>query len=422
MLRKGCDTDSTGSRPPMLIPPTLEVFVLWHPDDGAGQAIADAVHSHFHGAAFSGLVGGAVEVYVRSAGWLAEGSTPRPLPGADGAVSMSPAAITVVVPVLGVELARAAQQDDLWREYLKGVVELRAGSVEILPTLVDRSALSTGSELHRLFGGRQLLQPWNEQAPGAFCRDLSHSIRGFVDGNTGAPLRVFISHTKRLSADEGPSEVHDLVAHVREVLADTHLTDYFDERNLLPGAEWEQELRDAAASSAMLVVRTDKYSSRDWCQREVFVAKGADMPIVAIQALSHREERGSFLMDHMPAVALRDRSKPATRATIEAALNRLVDEALKRSLWRKQADQLTRYGFDWLPANAPELVTLASWLRRAKPNANNLDRLFVLHPDPPLGPAEDESIQDMLSVAGLSGLVEILTPRTFANRGGQVVK
>lgn len=46
----------------MLIPPILEVFVLWHPEDAAGRRVADTLLEHFHGTAFDGLVGGAVEV------------------------------------------------------------------------------------------------------------------------------------------------------------------------------------------------------------------------------------------------------------------------------------------------------------------------------------------------------------------------
>src|SRR5690606_11072853 len=110
----------------------------------------------------------------------------------------------------------------------------------------------------------------------------------------------------------------------------------------------------------------------------------------------------------------------AQRQSIEAALNKLVDEALKRALWDHQRSRLRSYGFDWLPANAPEPTTLAAWLRTLDQRPTPDDRLFVLHPDPPLGNAEVVVIDDILEVAGLPGLVEILTPRIFASRGGQV--
>ena len=84
MLRKGCDTEKrSGPGDVVLIPPILEVFVLWHPDDTAGASVAGTILEHFHGTAFSGLVGAAVEVYTRSAGWHSPSSPPRPPPFID---------------------------------------------------------------------------------------------------------------------------------------------------------------------------------------------------------------------------------------------------------------------------------------------------------------------------------------------------
>jgi hypothetical protein len=60
----------------VLIPPILEIYVLWHPDDGDGARIFTELFDHFHGTTFSGLVGGAVEVYERSQGWRGPGTPP----------------------------------------------------------------------------------------------------------------------------------------------------------------------------------------------------------------------------------------------------------------------------------------------------------------------------------------------------------
>lgn len=419
MLRKGCDRVRRGDDQPVLIPPILEVFVLWHPDDAAGQQVAETLLEHFHGTAFAGLVGGAVEVYTRSAGWEAPGATPRPLPFMEALPNgLATAAVTVVVPVLGTHLARVAEADDGWRSYLEAVAAAPGTfpNVAVFGLQVDSAAMAPGTQLATIFGVAQRL---TGQGP-ALTRDLAHSIAGFVSGTPGQPLRVFISHTKRNSPDEQTDSVHQLVALVREVIGRTHLRPFFDEADLQPGVNWEDELTAAAGSSALLIVRTDLYASREWCQREVLAAKRADMPVVTLLALTDGEERGSFLMDHVPSVSCRQPDVSERCAAIETALNRLVDEALKRSLWAHQQERLSSYGFDWLPANAPEPTTLAAWLRSLTKEVTPDDRIFVLHPDPPLGSAEVDAIGDLLAVADLTDLVEIMTPRTFASRGGQV--
>ena len=65
----------------MLIPPILDVFVVWHPDDAIGEMALEWLSEHFHSTAFAGLAGGAVEVYGRSVGWDGPEAPPRPLAG-----------------------------------------------------------------------------------------------------------------------------------------------------------------------------------------------------------------------------------------------------------------------------------------------------------------------------------------------------
>ncbi len=59
-----------------MLPPVLEIYAVWHPDDGpeGGREIAREFVNHFHGTLFSGLIGGAVEIYVRSEVWKIRGA------------------------------------------------------------------------------------------------------------------------------------------------------------------------------------------------------------------------------------------------------------------------------------------------------------------------------------------------------------
>jgi hypothetical protein len=424
MVRRGCDRwrGPFESDRGVLIPPILEVYILWHPDDTDGPRIARGVFDHFHGTAFAGLIGGAVEVYPRSTGWETPDGPPRPLPFMEPLPNgLTKPAVSVVVPILGTRLARATEEHSGWHDYLESLVDAAAAdpTVGVFGLRIDNAATAAGTVLGNLFSPTQALAAAGVSNPAILARDLAHSIAGLIGDPTGDRLRVFISHTKRYSPDEEPDAVLELVRLIRDVIGSTHLSAFFDDADLQPGTDWEEELTVAAATSGLLVVRTDLYASRDWCQREVLTAKRADMPIVVLQALHHGEERGSFLMDHVPTVPLRSATEEEARMSIEAALNRLVDEALKRALWNQQRTRLATYGFDWLPANAPEPVTLIDWLASADKLPSPPGRLFVLHPDPPLGNAENTAINNLLSIAGISGL-EILTPRTFASRGGQV--
>lgn len=137
------------------------------------------------------------------------------------------------------------------------------------------------------------------------------------------------------------------------------------------------------------MVRTDSYSSREWTQREVFEAKQAGMPIVCLSALNAGEPRGSFLLDHVPTIACPQipegwappegtQAEDPVDEAIVAALNRLVDEALKFALWRcqeipahtnlakantTQSTSKNHPGFDCAPPTAPEPTVLLKFIQ-----------------------------------------------------------
>src|SRR5947199_10580396 len=108
-----------------MLPPVLEIYIVWHPGDRAGKVAAEQIVRHFHGTLFSGLIAGAVEIYVRSEGWRAAGDAPRPIPllGDPPPNGVAQAEITAIVPVLGNEFATAVQSGTgSWHGYASRLV------------------------------------------------------------------------------------------------------------------------------------------------------------------------------------------------------------------------------------------------------------------------------------------------------------
>jgi hypothetical protein len=155
----------------------------------------------------------------------------------------------------------------------------------------------------------------------------------------------------------------------------------------------------------------------------MLIAKTEGMPIVMLEYLSRGEDRGSFLMDHVPRVPVCQQSGQWSDSDIRRGLNLLVDECLKRALWRRQEELARRrsgFGIVWWAPHAPEPVTLAHWLNkhlRAR-RKGKYTALRVLHPDPPLGADEMGALERMMSLAGLPHQLDIMTPRLLAARGG----
>lgn len=400
----------------MPTPPILDVFVVWHPDDPTGEQRFTELLTHFHGPAFSGLVGGAVEVYARSAPW-GDSDAPRPLGIKEPLVEGLPRAqFNAIVPVLSVEMARAAQ-DAGWAQFIDSIRGLadddRVGIFSIPGDGVD---LGSGS-LSQALGPFQTLDEGVRQDPVLLGRELDQAIAQHVRGTSGdAPrLTVFVSHAKHRSLAEMDDDAPYIYDSVRSRIADSRLAEFFDASDIQTGTDWAEALEQNASNHALLIVRTDRYAEREWTKREVKAAKQAGAPVVSMYALRSGEERGSFLMDHVPTVVC---NLDERESGIDAALASLVSEALKSALWEAQSAYLKEDGFDWLPTRSPEPTTLAAWLSEHRETHPDDQHLWIMHPDPPLGEAERDVLTQLCELAGFDADVNIYTPRTFAARGG----
>lgn len=416
-----------------MLPPVLEIHVVWHPGDARGLNICEEFVGHFHGTVFSGLIGGAIEVYARSTGWRAVDDAPRPIPFAadESSPRGRPAQFIAIVPILGNEMANAVQENaGPWQAYVRALTAAQAaepGRIGVFPYRLDNGA-TNGTVLGDVFTQHYQCIAANPVRDGDTeksmrCRDLTQGIAQLLSQTANERLTVFISHTKRNSPGEAEN-VEALIAAVREVIGNTRLREFFDANDLQPGQDWDAELRNKAATSALLALRTDLYPSRPWCQREVLIAKREGMPVIIMDALGDAEERGSFLMDHVPRVPARMENGRWRKVDIHRALNLLVDECLKRALWRHQAELARNelsFNIAWWAPHAPEPITLTKWLedeRRAGRLPSNGESLIILHPDPPLGADEKTVLQELLSLAGIKGSLDVMTPRLLAARGG----
>ena len=418
--------------------PLLDIIVIHHPESLHGNQVFIRLRDHYHSPAFAGLVGGSVEVYHRSIPWSSTDpqSAPRPVPAADS--HPLAAQITVVIPVIDTSLIRATTTVGTpWSLYLNDALKTFDNDTSrrlVIPVIIN-PAFPTHGPLADLLNNTQGIHvsaahlaipnhstsideedettTWIDHL--FLEREISQAIVQHIspDWSIDHPLKVFISHTKKETS--GEEDVTDIV---KKIIATTHLDSFFDERSIQTGDKWKEALQDNASNCALLMIRTDLYASRLWTQKEVLLAKEHDVPVVTLSALARGEERGSFLMDHVPTVAF---SSADTDSSVARALCRLVDEALKRTLWELQALYTSDTGFDWKPVHAPEPTTVTTWLK----NHPRDDRhLWIIHPDPPLTSHEKNLIRDMCELAGFKrndASLTIVTPREFLSRGGALL-
>lgn len=463
-------------------PTVLDIYVVWHPKDKCGRDVFERLVNHYHSEHFSGLAGSAIEVFSRSYPRTTGCDAPAPIPTRCGTVdttaddvqaryqdsaSGTASPFTVIIPVIGRHMIKASEdRHSAWSRYLKSLDTLRESassaatpSVLIFP-IIGAKGLDTSAPFVKPLANCQGPVIGEEAyAAGEVTRGVGQAIiqhllwhqAGMESISSDTRLRIFVSHAQAdiPEADRTGRTTTGVTTRVLNQIHRTHLLRFFDVHDLQTGEKWDEAIREHARTSVLLMVRTDHYSSREWTQREVYEAKRAGVPIVCLSALSAGESRGSFLLDHVPTIACPQIPKgwappegtqtenPVNEAIV-TALNRLVDETLKFALWRCQdiparvnaakasttpspSQSKNHPGFDCAPPTAPEPTVLLKFIQEHRIKFPHDNHFWLLHPDPPLLPAEQDFLVDLCVQADYEeGQVHLLTPRSFFAAGGEL--
>jgi len=230
-------------------------------------------------------------------------------------------------------------------------------------------------------------------------------------GPVGTPtgfLRLFISHAKL----DGLPLAQALRHQIQSI---GWLRAFYDADDLPPGANWQRELERGVGSSLIVMLRTEVYDSRLWCQKEVRWADEYATPAVLVDArtaLNH--PAASLPFDRIPTVRIPD-------GNLMRVLFLALREGLRFLYFQRLVEESRRAG--QLPAAAelrvfsfpPSMAALLRACRSLSPAAAGVPRI-ILYPDPPFGAGAYEAAQAL--VAAYAPGARLATPNTLAATTG----
>lgn len=408
----------------------LDIHVIWHPNSSVGETLYNHLVDHYHSDAFAGFTGSPIEVFACT------GKQPCPWYNEHDDI---PAPRTVLIPIIDSALVRASNEEpseNPWRSLALELsntalshtpdktlitIPIVAGAQPSYGPLETLTARFQGINLPESLRQRLAEQSTSPTADttrgiGSLIREINQSIlqRSFPNSHK---LTVFISHARAdLSTTETPQSGRTgVAAKIKEYIDNaTHIDTFFDTRTIQVGSEWQSEIMDAAASCALLMVRTNSYSLRPWTQTEVKIAKENQRPIVCLSALVEGEKRGSFIMDHVPTVAYPAHSDDNEKKqdAVNNAVNMLVDQALKFRLWKQQSARI----FADIPtlASAPDPISLSQVVADKQVLGEN-PQVQIVYPDPPLTSVETSTLTRIFASDHTRiGTLVLDTPRTHS--------
>lgn len=206
----------------------------------------------------------------------------------------------------------------------------------------------------------------------------------FFKGEILSRVNIFISHSKRDKDNVGEIRAKELRDYLR---ANTKLYSFFDVNDIQDGVRFDSRIEQGVENALLMVLFTNTYSSREWCKREVIVAKKKNVPTIAVFMLDGHVKRVFPYIGNIPSTAYNKDWRLAINLLLRTALDQYHEEELLKEV--AGPDDVC------LPF-APEAFNLRSVGEDKR----------LIYPEPPLGKGEIDLLKEIKNVRGISTPME----------------
>ena len=388
--------------------PFLAIYVVWHPDFDRGPQIAETIRQHFRCDKFKEASGGnGVSVVYRS---VSKPGSSVPL-----GINFDEAETTAIVVLIDSNLTR----DDAWSNYVRTLSDQTNNSglgTRIFPVSIETGSIATLNLSEQAlrwdkwtgYTNKSRQQRLVGMLTHEFCRMLRHYLMHLKHPAEDEDklnqylekVEVFLSHTKH--DEEGPKIAEAVRNRIHERYP---LASFFDIYDIPAGLPFNKVLLQQVRHSAVIVMHTDSFSSREWCRREVIEAKLFHRPLVVANCIRNLDDRSFPYMGNVPVVRVSHREEKR----IDFLINRLIDEVYRDFLWRCQVEKYkseTDTDAIFVP-RPPELISLAGL-----PQQPGGTESVIVYPDTPISKEEERLFKLIAPQIKLVSMME-WTAETF---------
>ena len=343
----------------------LGIFILWHSSFEEGQEHADILFSEFRRNVTDPLSRGiGIPVYFRCQEPLLE-------------IDQEKFHNTAIILLVDSTMVNAPA----YETYVNKLLKKASANTLILPVAIDSTAYNLSDKLSslnfiRFYEKNRSVEYLLAAISHEMARHLHVKKAAKKNRNTipPPPLKLFISHAKA----DGVDFARKIKAYIESEYA---FKTFFDANDIAFGYDFPQEIEQHLSHAVFIAIHTDKYASREWCRREVLLAKQHNRPILILSCLKDGESRSFPYMANVRTVHY----YPLDDLVWPRLISAVMQETLRvkyQELWAQYVIRKKRVKIiaGSVSAYPPELITV---LTRKK----ELKRNFI-YPDPPLGAEE----------------------------------
>lgn len=179
-------------------------------------------------------------------------------------------------------------------------------------------------------------------------------------------LKIFLSHAK-----DGKNGLH-IAKQLKRLIDDSTLTRFFDSNDIAPGYRFDDEIINNIKESSVIIINSDIYSSRYWCQREIQTAKELERPIIEVDLIDEAMDRKFPFAGNVPVI----RVNAIEGKVEEEDLYRILENIMLESIRFNYADEKLELLKLKMPGNVkkmcrpPEMIDVSKIIRK---NSNKIE-------------------------------------------------
>lgn len=383
----------------------LNIFVVWHPNFQAGKKIAEELYSTFCRDYQNPLSRGiGIPIYFR----YAKLEDNKPLE-----IDLSNSEKNAMVLLIDDEYVL----DENFRSYTEELSKKIDDNNRIFPISLCNKAYSIGCGLSTLqftdgtkFFEKDLnlqnikdLEKSIKKIKTELLHDCSRLILNFhpkqkdkEQHRIGSPVKLFLSHAKK----DGESTTIKFKHFIEKNLK---LDVFFDTVDIANGYDFAEQFEQEIRHSALVVFHTDEYSNREWCRREILIAKKHKSPIVVVHNIIEGEKRAFPYLGNMPTTVIGKKEIIGFYKIVNLTLYQVLNNLYQNRLLEWYSSMGTNDNNEIkVITSPPELFNFLD-IKKYKENLGS-KKLIILYPDPPLG------LEELNILNELDEDVEFTTP------------
>lgn len=364
----------------------LSIYVLWHPDFKQGKEYAKNIYNTYSGGN-GNLTHAKFDIPVHYRTNSRNTDNFKEIPFSESEKN----ALILFVDDNMID-------DNKWNAEIEKILKSKTSNTRVIPISFSKYAIHLShkylSSIQFIEKNRKPLDILNQvESNNEIKYRLLESIAKFLfnvkdncdtnEHSSDPPIKLFISHAKH--------DGENLAIQFRNyVYSNTKLKAFFDTNDIADGHNFEQEIEKNINRSAFVILNTDNYANREWCRKEVIIAKRSRCSIISVMDIKKGEKRSFPYSGNCPTIVWNCNFKEI----INLILSQVISDQYN-DLYLESIVEMYELRNKCLKVpKAPELFDCVD-IEKERKKMNGDSPIIVLYPEPPLGVEELNLLNDV---------------------------